>query len=146
MESNLAATITAIGEDIKDLRDAQLGGRTTLTINAGTLASNATAQGAIAVPAGLCLRKITTSVSCRVRLYPSASARNIDLSRQLGVDYIQGSALFLEFYSTAALLSAVLSPAIACYSDDDSLYYSIQNLSPSSATVTVSFDHLPQEL
>jgi hypothetical protein len=120
--------------------------RATLNVALGTIPNNQTVTGSFAVTAGYLLRSITTSASMRVRLYPSSAARDADLLRPLGMDYVQGSAQLLEFHSVNGLLSAVLSPAVNGYSTDGNCYYSVRNLSLADATMTMSFDYLPTEV
>ena len=117
-----------------------------ISVSLGTINNNQTATGSFEMPAGFTLRTIETSASMRVRLYQSADARDADLNRLLGVDYPQGSAMFLEFYSVIGLLEAVLSPAVDGYTDDGYVYYSVQNKSLADQAMSVTFTYLPTEV
>lgn len=120
--------------------------RQTIEVDIGFVANNQTVAGQFEMPAGVILRTIETNASMRVRLYPTASARDADITRPLGVDRTQGSATFLEFYSVTGLLDAILSPAVDCFTEDGFLYYSVQNKSLINQPLTMIFSYLPTEV
>lgn len=120
--------------------------RQTVEVDIGVVASNETSVGQFEMPAGVILRTIETNASMRVRLYPTASARDADITRPLGVDRTQGSSTFLEFYSVTGLLDAILSPAVDCFTEDGFLYYSVQNKSLINQPLTMIFSYLPTEV
>ena len=120
--------------------------RQTIEVDIGFVANNQIVVGQFAMTAGFTLRTIETSASMRVRLYPSAAARDADISRQLGVDRPQGTDMFLEFYSVVGVMDVILSPAVDGFTDDGFLYYSVQNKSLVDQAMTMTFTYLPTEI
>lgn len=120
--------------------------RQVIEVSLGAISNNQTAIGSFEMPVGFTIRTIETSASMRVRLYPSAAARDADLNRPIGTDYPQGAAMFLEFYSVIGLLEAVLSPVVDGFTTEGELYYSVQNKSLVDQAMTMTFTYLPTEI
>lgn len=121
--------------------------RDIVQIPLGIVGNNQTVTGSFSMPRGFVLITINTSASMRVRLYMSADARDADINRPLGADKPSDGAMYLEFYSVAGLLDAVLSPPVIGFTfDDGELYYSVQNRSLADRDMTMSFLFLPIEV
>lgn len=102
--------------------------RQSVTITTSSLATGATWTGTVALAKAYRLYSISTNRACRTRVYTDASARSADASRPVGTDPTDGAGLVLEFVSTAALLSATLSPTVDGFSGE----------SPATSSIPVS--------
>jgi hypothetical protein len=95
------------------------------------------------------LNTIVTSHDCRICLYSSASARTSDFGRDIAEDPEAGIGVLAEFVTTANQTLDV-SPVIFLKNSDipssHSLYYTIYNQAPSSASIAVSMSVLPLEI
>lgn len=119
-----------------------LGIREDVTFSAAALASNASATNTVNIASRYQLLHITTSHSCRVRLYTSTAKRDADLTRPIGIDPEGNHGLMFEFISTSELLSADLSPLVDGFADTAAIPYSITNLSNATQTITVTLNHV----
>lgn len=118
--------------------------RSQVVLSTGSLASGATATGAVSIAPEYRLLHITTTSPCRTRLYTSAAQRTADDARIIGTDPAGDHGVMLEYVSTLGLLSAALSPTVDGYTSDetDQIPWSVTNTDSVIQTVTVTLDVL----
>lgn len=121
--------------------------RATATKTTGSLANGAVETGTIALAAGYRLMRFEADRACRVRIYKTSTARTNDANRPIGTDVNINSdhGLVFEFIATGAI-DAMLSPFVdgACPTGTD-VYYSIENRSGGTSTVSIELDWLRSE-
>jgi hypothetical protein len=87
------------------------------------------------------LYKVATSVAAWVRIYTSASAQQLDLTRSLGTDPIPGNGVIAEVVTTGAT-SQLISPATIGFNDNTppntEIYVTVSNQSASIFAITVT--------
>lgn len=113
-----------------------------VTFSAAALANNANTVNTVNIASRYQLLHITTSHSCRVRLYTSTAKRDADLTRPIGTDPTGDHGLMFEFISTTELLNADLSPVVDGFAETAAIPYSITNLSGATQTITVTLNHV----
>jgi hypothetical protein len=122
--------------------------RTTASVTTASLADLAVETGTINFPDGARLLKLDVDIACRVRLYVTSAQRTADAARAIGteIDITTDHGLLFEYVATAGI-DTYLSPSVDIYEGDGetSTYYSIQNRSGSTDTVTAIFDYLRTE-
>jgi hypothetical protein len=92
--------------------------------------------------------KMSTNRPARVRMYPTATMRDADLTRPIGTRPSGNHGRLLEVVTTAALLELVLSPAVDVTSSaafDGTFYVSVTNLDNASGAVAVTYDYFRTE-
>lgn len=87
------------------------------------------------------LRRTTTSVAMRVRLYASGAYALADALRQPGTDPVGDHGLFYDLVSTPTGLIWLCAPPVQ-YTSDGLLTLVLENLSGSAAILSVTFDYL----
>jgi hypothetical protein len=115
------------------------------------IASGSVQTGSFSLSKGFILYRVSSSVESRVRLYSSASFRNTDLTRSIGVDpvlehgvivdlVLSGSPNFLVYNLAPYVIGVDAQPT-----PDGQISYTINDLSGVAATHSLSFTILPLE-
>lgn len=121
--------------------------RATATKTTASLAVGATETGTITLAAGYRLMRFEADRACRVRIYKSSAARTADANRPIGADVNINTdhGLVFEFIATGAI-DAMLAPLVDgfCPTGTD-VYYSIENRSGGTSTVSIELDWLRSE-
>lgn len=96
---------------------------------------------------GVRVISVETDIPARVRFYASEAHRDADESRAVGADPSGDHGCFLDVVTTAELLTVTLSPTVDVHTADgtDDIYYTIQNRSTSTDTVSVTVTFVPTE-
>lgn len=152
LEAQLAGLITRIGTEFKSVRGALAAkpdarARTTATITSTAMSTNQQQQTTIALAAGYRLLKIATDRPARLRVYPDATYRAADASRAIGTALSGDHGVLLDYVTSAAVLSAQLSPQVDGYTVDGTtaVPITITNLDGATATVTVTLTWIRTE-
>lgn len=123
--------------------------RITGTLTTGSIADSENDIGNITLAKSYRLMSITTDKPCRVRFYATMAQQTADASRPIGTDPTGNHGLMFEFVTTIEVLTSALSPFVDGsnleVSPTTSIPISIQNLSGSTGTVTVSFVYIGTE-
>jgi hypothetical protein len=143
------ATATSISStNITDKRvilRAPFSGRQTASHTTASLANNAEEQSTIILAKSYRLLSISTSVAARVRLYDRAAKQTADASRAVGTSPTGDSGVVFDYVTTAGVLSADLTPQVIGSSMESSpsssIPLTVDNLSGSTGTVTVTFTY-----
>jgi hypothetical protein len=121
------------------------------TFTTGTLATNATQTGTIAMAKTFGLLNVRVSQAARVRLYINAAARTADASRSNQTPPTPGTqhGVLVDLYlDTGDKFTWQMSPAQIGYNWDatqsTSIYYSVTNLG-GTGTVQVTLTYIPME-
>lgn len=157
LSSEIDAGFARVAAEIKTVRTeigsggggGGLPARASASYATAALANSASETGAIALAKSYRLLSIATDRPCRVRVYATVAQRTADAARAIGTGPAGNHGLMLEYVSTAAVLTAALSPAVDGAnleaSPSTSVPISVQNLSGSTSTVQVSFVFLGTE-
>lgn len=126
--------------------------RGTTSLVTGTLGDTATETGTVILAKTFACAKVVASALCRIRLYSTSAARAADASRVATVQPTIGTqhGVILDLVlDTADKLTWVMSPlaygANCESSPSTSISYSVQNLSGSSAAITITFTFTSEE-
>lgn len=126
-----------------------VGSRTTASFTTSSLTASQIGTGLVNLGDSYRLYTITTSGPCRTRLYTTTTKRDADLGREIGTDPVGDHGLILEFISTTSpsLLTADLSPVVDGFDGDADgmIPYSVENVSGSTATFTITFSYMITE-
>jgi|GEM_PF-6281475 len=117
---------------------------TTSTVTTLSLTNNQEETGTVPLGRTSTLSRMAADRACRVRLYMTSATRTADASRPIGTDPTGGGLICEVVFTTSETVlgreSAVASNGDPVRSND--IYYSIQNLSGSTSTVTVQIPHV----
>jgi len=94
------------------------------------------------------LYKIKTNRPARVRLYPTAEQRQLDIGRQAGVKPYGNHGRLLEVVTTSTVPELILSPAVDMTSVDafNSVFYStVTNMDSVNGAVVVTYYYFRTE-
>lgn len=99
--------------------------------------------GSLSIAALAILTSVVTSASCRVRLYPTATQRDYDLSRSSSVAVDPGIGLLFEGITTSERLTYVTGANPFLYNGDSpqtaDIYYTIEPTTFGSVEVTFNY-------
>jgi len=109
-------------------------------ITTNSIPQGTTVVGSFTSPALAMLHYIDTNTPLRIRLYYTEAQRDADLNRPFFDIQPEGSGLIFEFVSNTDLLDAYLSPTAQYFAT--TVYYSITNLSGSTATLSCGIDYI----
>ncbi len=138
--------------------DTTTGVRTATTLTTGTIAVSGADTGSVAMAKGSVLFGVreTTSKTCRVRLYGASAARDADVARAATTPAVAGSYPAGTGLTCDAILASGTSYALdfdpkpIVGSPDDppvsTIYWTVDNLTNSSAVLLLEFRHTPFEL
>jgi hypothetical protein len=148
----VSATLSASVVNVEFSGSVPSLGRGVATVTTPSIAPNQIITGSIGTfGKSYVLLTVDTSTDSRIRLYGSASFRNSDLTRSIGVDPVteNGLAVDLVLSGSAALLNFALSPIVNGGNIEPTPtangFYSITNLSAASASITVNFNRIVLE-
>jgi len=122
--------------------------RTGSLLTTGLMASGSTETGSFVLGKTFILHRLSASAETRIRLYSSASYRNSDLTRSLGVDptgehgviidaALSGSPNFLVYDLAPFVIGADMQPT-----PDGDIAYSITDLEGIEVSRSIEFTHL----
>lgn len=119
--------------------------RTTQTIVTSSIANLAVENGNAVMPDTLCaLLTIQADKACWVRLYSDGTSQSNDAARAFGTQPTAGTGVLAEFVYTGA--STIPTSPVPWLSNDEGsplkrVFYTIQNRSGSTGTVTVTLGY-----
>jgi outer membrane murein-binding lipoprotein Lpp len=143
----LQAGITTNSNAIAALQTSKMSAPTQGSV---TITTSSTSQytGEISLAKLAILLSMSTDVPCRVRLYPNATERDADLSRQSTTPAPAGIGQLFEGITTPTLLTFYTGPTPFLYNGDspadDNIAYTIEPTTPGVANVTLKYYSLLQ--
>lgn len=144
LRDNLTGPTGAAGEK-GDPGEGTAPERTTATYTTASIAYMAVETGDVTLSKAYRILAVETDIPARVRLYTTTAKRTADASRGAGVDPVGDHGCMLDFVTTTDVLSADLSPLVDGFSATSAIPISVQNLSGSTDTVSVTFTYIPTE-
>lgn len=121
--------------------------RTTATYTTASLADAARETGAVTMAKGFAILKIVTNVAARVRIYQAAAIRDSDAARSVLTEPPEG--YIVDAVTAAGDLTRLMPPGLVSAnmeaSPSTSIAITVDNLSGSTQTVTVTITYLQLE-
>jgi hypothetical protein len=118
-----------------------LGSRSTVSLTTPNISPGGLSVSSVAGFKSYALYKVATSAAAWVRIYTSATAQQLDLTRSLGTDPIPGNGVIAEVVTTGAT-SQLISPATIGFNDNTppttAIYVTVSNQSASIFAITVT--------
>ena len=121
--------------------------RTSLVHTTASLAPDVIEKSSFTVYPSWRAFKFSTNRPARVRVYATASQRDNDELRAIGVDATGNHGLLLEMVTSSGSLSYVLSPTVdfSSYDGTSNFYVSVTNRDSVAGTVVTTYDYIRTE-